>query len=101
MLNSKLVRNSSSIFVAFVLLLSAVSTSWCAADCAAKVLSPSSCHHHDTVKVCDDPTTIVPDAAFPVPTLTFQDAVTTVIPWALITPPTAVGVRAPRPPLRL
>ncbi|MCX6608097.1 MAG: hypothetical protein NTV52_31535, partial [Acidobacteria bacterium] len=61
-------RNASSILVAFVLLLSAVSTSWCAADCAAKALSPGRCHHQETVKLCDDPTTVVPDAVLPTPT---------------------------------
>jgi len=95
------VRNASSILVALVLLLSAVSTSWCAADCAAKALTPSSCGHHETVKVCDDPTTIVPDAYLPTPTLTFEAVVTSIVAWTATAPPTVVGVRVPRPPLRL
>jgi len=95
------VRNSSSILVALVLLLSAVSTSWCAADCAAKALTPSSCGHHETVKVCDDPTTIVPDAYLPTPTLTFEAVFTNVLAFAAPAPPVAIGVRIPRPPLRL
>ena len=94
-------RNCSSILVALVLLLSAVSTSWCAADCAAKTLTPSPCQHHETVKVCDDPTTTVPDSALPVPTFTLDVVFTTVLAATPARLPSPVGVRTPRPPLRL
>gem|GEM_PF-6069959 len=94
-------RNASSILVALVLFLSAVSTSWCVADCAAKALSPKSCHHQETVKVCDDPTTVVPDAALQTPTLSFGAVVTTFIAWTPSAPSTVLGIHTPRPPLRL
>lgn len=91
----------NSIFVAIFLLLSAVSTSWCAAECVAKALTPSSCHHEDTAKACDDPTTVVPDAALPTPHLDFEPLFTVVAPPAPLTIASPVGLFPPSPPLRL
>jgi hypothetical protein len=96
------VARVSSIVAAIVLLLSAVSTSWCAADCVAKTLAPSSCHHEqEAAKVCDDPTTIVPDASLPAPAFAFEpfySGVSVATPLERVAP---AGLFPPSPPLRI
>jgi len=91
----------NSILVAVLLVLSAVSTSWCAADCVAQALTPSSCHHEQTTKACDDPTTVVPDATLPTPELVFEPLFAEVAPPAPLTLASPAGLFPPSPPLRL
>lgn len=85
----------------FFLLLAAVSTPWCAADCVAQALTPATCHHEDAPKVCDDPSTVVPDAALGPVHFDAQPLLAIAVP--ILVSPTfrPYGANPPRPPLRL
>lgn len=96
-----IVARMNPIVAMIFLVLSAVSTSWCAADCAAQALTPSSCHHEETLKACDDPTTVIPDGALPAPHFAFEPLFTIVVPPAPLRIASPVGLFPPSPPLRL
>jgi hypothetical protein len=89
------------IFAMLFLLLAAIATPWCAAGCVAEALAAPTCHHEDSPKVCDDPSTLVPDASLPAPLLDLAPVLVTVVPVRRMPAVYPFGVSAPRPPLRL
>lgn len=91
----------NSIAVVIFLLLTAVSTSWCAADCVAQTLAPATCHHEENPKVCDDPTTVVPDSALPTPAFDFEPLFSVVTAPAPLNPAVPTALFPPSPPLRI